>query len=304
MTGASHHHYPKAEYSHSHGQGHSHRPRERRRLLLCLILTGLMMVGEAVGGWFTNSLALLSDAGHMFTHFFALAVSYIAIRFAARPPTQFATYGYYRVEVLSALFNAVTLVVISVWIMAEAALRLTAPEPVQSIQMSLVALIGFGVNLTTAWILHAVSHDDVNVKGAYLHMLGDTLSSVAVILGGIAMALWQWYILDPILSIVICLVILYWAYGLTRDAVRVLMEATPKHVRLETITTTLRREIPELLDVHDLHVWEITSGMYALTAHIRVVDCSVRETMRIRQRAEQVLDEQFQIAHTILQFEC
>lgn len=309
MDELSHFHHPRVAHGHSHAHSHghhthAHRPEERKCLFLCILLTGTMMIGEAVGGWLTNSLALLSDAGHMLTHFLALVISYLAIGFAARPPTQFATYGYYRVEILAALLNAVTLVAISVWIIVAAAGRLATPEPVQSVQMSVVAVIGFVVNLSTAYILHGVSQDDMNVKGAYLHMLGDTISSVAVIAGGIAMAVWHWYLLDPLLSILICVVILYWAYGLTRDAVRVLMEATPKHIQLDAVTALLKQRLPGVLDVHDLHVWEITSGMYALTAHVRVANCSVAETMALRGQAEQLLDETFRISHTILQFEC
>ncbi len=263
-----------------------------------------MMVGEAVGGWFTNSLALLSDAGHMLTHFFALAVSYLAIRFAAKPPSATATYGYYRIEILAALLNAVTLVLISVWIVVEAVARLGAPEPVQSLQMSVVAVLGFLVNLATAMLLHAVSKDDMNVKGAYLHMLGDTLSSVAVILGGIAMAIWQWYILDPILSIVICVVIVWWAYGLTRDAVRVLMEATPRHVHIDVVRRVLLQEMSDVHDVEEIHVWEITSGLYAMTAHLKISNMSVADSMALRRRAETIVRQHFQITHAVFQCEC
>lgn len=271
---------------------------------LCILLTGGMMLVEAVGGWLTDSLALLSDAGHMLTHFAALAVSYLAIRYAARPPTAQATFGYYRIEILAALLNAITLFLICAGIIYAAGLRMAHPVPIKSVQMSLVAIVGLLVNLTTAWILHQVSRDDVNVRGAYLHMLGDSISSVAVIAGGIAMSLWHWYILDPILSVVICLIILVWAYQLSRDAIRVLMEATPPHLSVAEIRTTLLREIPALRDVHDLHVWEITSGMYAMTAHVRVENTDVAATMQLRRRAEQLLDERFDITHVILQFEC
>lgn len=269
-----------------------------------MVLTGLMMLGETVGGLWSNSLALLSDAGHMLTHFFALAVSYLAIRFAARPPTKSATYGYYRIEVLSALLNAVTLVIICAWICYAAIGRLRHPQEVQSVQMVVVAVVGLIVNLATAMILHGASREDRNIKGAYLHMLGDTLSSVAVILGGIAMTMWNTYIIDPLLSILLCVIILLWAYGLTRDAIRVLMEATPEHITVDVVAETLQQAIPEIAAVNDLHLWEITNRMYALTAHVHVGNISVAETMRIRQTAEQLLDERFDITHAILQFEC
>lgn len=308
--GDSHVHRPKVSDGHHHDHGHSHahtqshRPKERRRLLYCILLTGLMMIAEGIGGYLTNSLALLSDAGHMLTHVAALAVSYGAIRVAARPPTKHATYGYYRVEILAALFNAISIVIICAFIAYEAYHRLLDPQPVLTLQMSIVAVIGLIVNVATAFMLHGASKDDLNVKGAYIHMLGDTFSSVAVIAGGIVMYTTGWFVVDPLLSILICLVILAWAYGLTRASVRVLMEATPRHVRLEEVERVLRQGIAVIVNIHDIHCWEITSGMYAMTAHVKVADCSVADTMRIRQTAEALLDEHFDITHVILQFEC
>lgn len=277
---------------------------ERRRLVYCIWLTGLMMLAEGIGGWWVNSLALLSDAGHMLTHFFALAISYLAIIFAARPATLRVSYGYYRLEILAAAFNGVTLIAITIAIFVAAYQRILDPQPIETGPMLIVAVIGLAVNLATTLILHEVGEHDLNVKGAYLHMLSDTFSSVAVIIGGLVMRRWGWYIIDPLLSVLICVFILIWSWRLLRDSIMVLMEAAPPHIDVAVIRQTLIEQVEEIRDVHDIHVWAITTGLYAITAHVCVVDCTVATTMQIRARAAQLLDDRFDINHTILQFEC
>lgn len=302
-----HEHRPKtgAEHTHTHGTApHVHRPLERRRLAYCIVLTGTMMVAEGIGGWMVNSLALLSDAGHMLTHFFALSVSYLAILFAGRPATTRVSYGFYRLEILAALLNGLTLVAITIGISIAAYGRILHPQPVESLPMLGVACIGLSVNIATALLLHRSHKEDLNVHGAYLHMLGDTFSSVAVIIGGVIMWRWGWYIIDPILSVVICVVILIWSWRLLRDSVLVLMEATPPQIDVDRVRTALLEGIGNVRDVHDIHVWAITTGLYAMTAHVRVADISVSATMQIRAQAAYILDERFDINHTILQFEC
>lgn len=302
-----HEHRPKTGAEHAHTPGtapHVHRPLERRRLAYCIVLTGTMMVAEGIGGWMVNSLALLSDAGHMLTHFFALTVSYLAILFAGRPATTRVSYGFYRLEILAALLNGLTLVAITIGIGIAAYGRILHPQPVESLPMLGVALIGLAVNIATALLLQRSHKEDLNVHGAYLHMLGDTFSSVAVIVGGIMMWRWGWYIIDPILSVVICVVILIWSWRLLRDSILVLMEATPPQIDVDRVRTALLEGIGNVRDVHDIHVWAITTGLYAMTAHVRVADISVSATMQIRAQAAYILDERFDINHTILQFEC
>ncbi|MBI4366736.1 MAG: cation transporter [Deltaproteobacteria bacterium] len=298
-----HDHRPKLSHAGAH-DGDGHRPLERYRLMLCMLLTGGMMIAEGIGGWWVNSLALLSDAGHMLTHFSALAVSYLAICFAGRAPTSRVSYGFYRLEILAALLNAATLFLITVGIGIAAYHRLAHPQPVASLQMLGVAIAGLLVNLATAFLLHPVSREDLNVKGAYLHMLSDTFSSVAVIGGALLMWWKRWYIADPILSVIICLVILVWAWRLLRDAVVVLMEATPAHIDVEAVRQSLLQQVNGVRDVHDVHIWAITSGLYAMTAHVRIDDCSISASMRIRAHAATVLDREYDISHAILQFEC
>lgn len=295
-----HHHHPKSQHSHHE----FHRPEERRSLLWCILITGGMMVVEFIGGFWTGSLALLSDAGHMLSHFFALTVSYGAIWFASRPETQQKTYGYYRIEILSALLNGISLVVITGFIVYVAALRFYSPVPILDRQMLIVALIGLGVNVATTLILHKHSVHDMNIRSAFLHMLGDTVSSVGVVGAAIAIHYTHELWIDLLVSVLIAVLILIWAMRLILDSVHVLMESTPKHIQLEEVARVLKAEVKGINDIHDLHVWEITSKMYSLTAHIIVGDCSLSSTAEFLEKCNAVLNERFDIQHTTIQIEC
>lgn len=287
-----------------HHQIQHYRPAERRRLLICIQLTGGMMIVEGAAGFSLGSLALISDAGHMLTHFFALSVSFFAILLARRPTIRERSFGLFRVEVLAALFNGLSLIAITGYIFYEAYLRLFAPQPFGALEMVAVAAVGLAVNVASTLILMGPARGDLNLKGAFLHMLGDTVSSLAVVLGGILIYFTKWYQLDPILSAVIGGVILVWAFGLIRDSVRVLLESTPRHIALEKVSRLICSRVPEVKNVHDVHIWEITSRMYAMTAHIATGDLPVSRTQGLRDRINDLLDEHFDIQHTILQFEC
>lgn len=279
-----------------------HRVANRRKLAWVTALTAATFVAEVVGGLVTNSLALLSDAGHMFTHLLALGVALLATVYAGRPATDRRTYGLNRLEILAALFNGASLLLITAGIIYEAYGRLRAPEPVEIGAMLAIAILGLAVNLACAYLLRDSHHHDLNVRGVFIHLLTDTFSSVAVIGGGIVMALTGFTLLDPILSIVICLAILYWAYRLIQDSVDILLEATPRDVNVQEVIEGLKR-IPGILDVHHLHVWTITSGMYALSAHLDVDDLRVSETERLAREAERLLRDRSRISHTTFQFE-
>ena len=287
----------------SSGFSTHHRVQNRRRLLWTMILTGVAFVAEAVGGLLTNSLALLSDAGHMFTHLLALGVSYLAIWFSERPATERRTYGLNRLEILAALFNGATLFVISIGIFYEAYDRFFNPVPIATGPLLVIAVLGLVVNLVGAVILGGAKHKDLNIKGAFIHLLTDTFSSVAVIAGAVVISLTGWTVIDPLLSVVICTVILVWAVRLVWDSVEILLEATPRDVKMQEVIDGLRR-IPGIRDVHHLHVWCITSGMYALSAHVDVDDLRVSETEKLAQQAEKFLKEQMNINHATFQFEC
>ena len=297
-----HHHH---DHSHSHPilvpADRTHRAGERKKLALTIAVTLGILVAEVVGGLYSHSLALLSDAGHMLSDVVAQALSLVALVLAARPADERRTYGWYRIEILAALLNGLTLIALAGGILWSGALRLRAPVEIHTTMMMIIAGIGLAANLVGAWLLHDA--ESLNAKGAYLHILGDTLSSVAVLIGGAAMALVHGaYWLDPILSMLIALFIVYSAYRLVREAVDVLLETVPKHVDLAGVAQAIDR-IDGIKDVHDLHIWTITSGMYALSAHIVLVAGHTKDNDVLLNRVKEVLLREFKIAHTTLQLE-
>ena len=295
------HHNTKIDRVSNGSHNHTHRGEERSKLILACSLTGTMFIVEGIAGFLTNSLALLSDAGHMLTHMIALLISLGAIVFASRPPTARKTYGFYRLEILAALFNGATLFLITIWIFFHAYKRIINPEPVASGHMLIVAIVGLLVNLACAYILKT-SHGSLNIKSAFMHMMADTFSSLVVVFGAIIMHYTQWYILDPALSILICIVILVWSYQLITESVDILLEATPKDVDLENVVKSIS-ELDEIEGVHDVHIWTITSGMYAMSAHIYIKDIMVSETQQIMSNINTLVNEKFSIGHTVIQFE-
>lgn len=260
--------YRHALGAHSHDLGGSvvDRRSQAGRLWIVLLITGVFMVVELVGGLLANSLALLADAGHMLTDVLALALSLVAMRLAMRPPSQERTFGYVRLEILAALVNGAVLLGISVWIAWEAWVRLRSPEDVDAPLMMAVAVIGLIVNLVGAGLLKEHAGDNLNVRGAYLHVLGDLLGSVGAIGAGAIIMLTGWAPADPLASILIAGLILLGAWRLVREATEVLLEMVPRHVDMSEVLKDLRA-IPRLEDVHDLHVWTLTSGFVALSGH-------------------------------------
>ncbi len=280
---------------------HEYRGVEKRKLKLAMTITGATMVVEIVGGLLTNSLALLSDAGHMFTHLFALTVSFAAIVFASRAPSHQRTFGLYRVEILAALFNSLFLFAVTFVILYAGIERLFNPRPVLGLQMLAVAVVGLLVNLASVLILHGSSQDDLNVKGAFLHVLADTISSVAIILGAVALYATGWDFIDPLLAIGISILIFFWAFGLFREAVEILLEATPKGLSIEDVSRELKAAIPEIREVRDMHIWVITSNMYSLTAHIVVSPMDAAHCNGLVSRINAILAEKYDIEHTTIQ---
>jgi cobalt-zinc-cadmium efflux system protein len=268
--------------------------------VVTLALTAVIALAEAVGGYLASSLALMSDAGHMLTDISALALSLLALWFAGKPATLKKTYGYYRLEILSALVNGVLLLGITVAIVIEAYARFRSPQPIKLDLTAAVALVGLVANLAALAFLHR-SHS-INVRGAFLHILGDTLSSVGVLVG-VGLIWWTgWSVIDPIISVVISLVIVVGAYRLVRDAVDVLLEAVPRHVDLEAVKA-LMAKVPGVTAVHDLHVWTISSGIYALSAHLVVLDPMVCNNDEILGAVKHDLFDRFGIDHTTIQIE-
>ena len=296
-----HTHKPKTKDSLDHL--HEYRSVERSKLKLAMTITGVVMVIEIIGGILTSSLALLSDAGHMFTHFFALAISFAAIKIACKEPCHHRTYGFYRAEILAALFNSLFLFAVTAYIFYEGVKRLVNPEPVLGLQMFLIALLGLVVNVISVLILQGSARDDINVKGAFLHMLADTVSSVVIVFGAVVIYFSDWYILDPLLAIGISLVILVWAWGLFRDSINILLETAPKGINIDDVSMELKQEIPEIRDICDMHIWEITSNMYSFTAHIALDVMNYGKSKEILEKINQLLNDKYDIEHTTIQFD-
>lgn len=284
---------------HAHGHAHGHGA-PQRTLLLVLVLTFGYMLAEVIGGYWANSLALLSDAGHMFTDVAALALSFLAVRFASRPATPNKTYGFYRLEILAALANGVSLIVLSLLICVEAYERLQQPEAVNAWALIGVSFGGLLVNLISAKLLSHNHGDNLNVRGAFLHVLGDLLGSVAAILAG-AFIVWRgWYWADPVFSVIISLLIIFSATRLVRESVNVLLEGTPSHLNPKTIELAMLA-VPGVQAVHDLHIWTLTSSRHIITAHVVVGDC--RQSTRILGELRRLLAKDFALDHATLQLE-
>jgi cobalt-zinc-cadmium efflux system protein len=286
------------------GHGHAHRPMSRRRLLISMALTGAMMVVELVGGILSGSLALVSDAGHMFTHFFALGVSYVAIRIAMLPVAPERSYGWFRAEIIAALVNGIFLAGATAVIAYESVVRLLAPIEIAGGEMLAIATLGLAVNLVSAALLWGVSKGDLNVRSAFFHMMGDTLSSVAVVAGAGVIIVTNFVAIDPVLSLLISAVIGIWSYKLLAQSVRILMETTPRGLDLADLVRSLAAADPRIRRVHDLHVWEITSGMRTMTAIVAMEpSVTVGETTELLGRLQKIAGERFAIGHAIIQFE-
>jgi cobalt-zinc-cadmium efflux system protein len=280
---------------------HEHRSVARSRLLLSMFITATVMIIEVVGSLATRSLALGSDAAHMFTHLFALAISFIAIIIACKKPCHHRTFGFYRAEIIAALFNSIFLFAVTAYIFYECILRLINPQPVLGFEMLLVALAGLAANGLSILILRGSTQTDLNVKSAFLHMFADTASSVVIIIGAAIVSLTGWYIVDPLLGIGISVLIFVWAWGLFKDSVNILLETAPKGTNIDSVGADLKNAIPEIEEITDMHIWVITSGMYSLTAHIKVKTIDIENSQQILEKIKSLLDEKYGIEHTTIQ---
>jgi cobalt-zinc-cadmium efflux system protein len=263
------------DHGHGHDHGHDHhdhvRELGRRRLLLVLAVTATFMVVEFVGGLLANSLALIADAGHMLSDVAALGLSAFALWFSRRPATPAKTYGYMRIEILAALVNGATLIMISGIILWQAYARFREPQQVEGPLMLAVAIGGLLVNIFAAYLLHSSSGHNLNLRGAYLHVLGDLLGSVGAIGAALLILLTGWMPADPLISAAVALLILFGAWRLVRESVDVLLEAVPRHIDMSAVHQAIR-SIPGVEEVHDLHVWTLTSGYLAMSGHAVIAD--------------------------------
>ncbi len=290
----AHHHHDGEE------NGHQHRLQGKFRF--AILLTIFVLGIEIVGGILSNSLALLSDAAHVFSDSLSLIMSWLAIYLSTRPATSSRTYGYHRTEVFAALINGVSLIAISGWIFYEAVHRFIEPEPVKSKEMLVVAIIGFIANMLIVWLFHGESHKSLNVRSAVLHVIGDALASVGVIVGGVVIYWTSWFIVDPILSCGISLIILIGAGRVTREAVHILLEGSPKHADAQKVAACISA-IDSVKDVHDMHIWSLCSNYLVLSTHVAITEDASKSPHELRQEINNELQAQFGIFHTTIQIE-
>jgi cobalt-zinc-cadmium efflux system protein len=296
MTEHAHHHK-----GHSHHHDHAQtRLSNKRRLAWVFALTTVYMIAEVIGGFLSNSLALLSDAGHMLTDVASIALAMFALWFSSRPATSKKTYGYLRLEILAALANGVALVVISLLIFYEAWQRIKMPEEVQGIEVMLIAIGGLIVNAISAYLLHSASAENLNMRGAFLHVVSDMLGSVGAIIAGVLIWKFNWTIADPIFSVLMCLLIIFSSWQLIRESLNVLLEGTPSHISIAAVIAAMMR-VRGVLNVHDLHIWTISSGNDALSAHVTIdASASYKGTLESLQKT---LRANFSIGHVTIQIE-
>jgi cobalt-zinc-cadmium efflux system protein len=284
----------------SHGHVTSASSRNKKSLTIVFGMTIVYLIVEVIGGFWTGSLALLADAGHMLTDVAGVGLALLAIWFAEKPATPERTYGYYRVEILAALTNAVVLMLISIYILYEAFQRFKNPPEVQSVGMLGVAAIGLVINLFGMYILRSGSTESLNMKGAYFEVLSDMLTSIGVIIAGIIMLTTGWYYADPIISAGIGLFIFPRTWALLKDAVSVLLEGTPTDVNLAELRESLAK-VEGVASIHDLHVWSLTSGVNAMSVHTVLADDSQHDD--VLARVHEFVTENFKISHVTVQTE-
>lgn len=274
-----------------------------RGFVFAIALTSVTLVAEVIGGLWTNSLALLSDAAHVFSDLFALALSLFAIRLASRPATDRRTYGWHRAEIIASLINGTTLVIMALGILFEAWRRILDPQEVKSLDMFMIALVGLVMNLIVASRLHGHTHDDLNVRSAFLHVIGDAIASVGVIVGGLIMLFTGWYVVDALISVAIALIIGVGALRVLRAAGHILLEGVPAHIELNELVARMRA-VPGVNDVHHLHCWSICSHITSLSAHIDVLPEYRLRQGEIVAELEELLERDYHITQTTLQCEC
>lgn len=282
---------------------HDHDRSIAGKIIWAVALTAVTLVAEIIGGIWTNSLALLSDAAHVFLDLFALLLSLGAIRLSMLPPSETRTFGWHRSEVFASFINGVTIFLMAFGIFYEAWGRLLQPEPVNSLPMLVIAAIGLVMNLLAASALHRHSHDDLNVHSAFLHVIGDAAASVGVIAGGLLMYFWRWYIIDAVISIGIGFVVLWGSWRVLREATHILLEGVPRGLTVPDVAGNIRA-VAGVKDVHHLNIWTICSHIIVLSAHLDLDDDHKDRQAEVIHAVEHMLRDKFHIFHTTLQVEC
>jgi len=284
---------------------HNHSPRAvretgRLRLRFVLVLTSIFFIVEVLGGLWTNSLALLSDAGHMLSDMFALGLSLFAFWLSSKEPSSTKTYGYYRFEVVAAFINGVLLILIALWIFGEAYTRFQHPAPVKSIPMLFIAVLGLIINLSGIYLLRKAGTENINIKGALFHLMGDAAGSVGAITAAVVIILTGWTLFDPLVSVLIGLLIIYSAWRLLWDVVNILMQGVPPYIDLDNIRQAML-SVDGVTGLCDLHIWSLTSKVDSLSAHVVVEDMG--RNKEILQELTHRINDKFGINHVTLQIE-
>ncbi|WP_338471808.1 cation diffusion facilitator family transporter [Niallia sp. XMNu-256] len=290
-----HHHH-----GHHHGHSHGHSA-NKKALLLSFLLISTFMVIEVIGGLLTNSLALLADAGHMLSDAASLGLSFFALKLGEKAASHSKTFGYKRFEIIAAAINGMTLILISLFILVEAVQRFSNPPEIQSTGMLIISVIGLVVNIIAAWILMSGDKEDnLNVRSAFLHVIGDMLGSVGAITAALLMIFFGWGWADPVASLIVAVLISISGYRVTKDSFHILMEGTPHHIQLNEVKATLGK-IEHVEEVHDLHIWSITSGVFMLSCHLSINEKGLHD--QVLEQAQKVLHDDFGIEHSTLQVE-
>jgi cobalt-zinc-cadmium efflux system protein len=290
-------------HSHSHGHGHHHHHGGTgSRLKWSLAVTVVFVAVEVYAGFRSGSLALLSDAGHNFTDALALFLSWFCFYLQAKPADETKTYGYHRAGVLAAFINAITLVVLSAWILYESIVRLRNPQPVQDAVMLAIAALALAMNGGIMLSLRSASKNDINVRSAFVHMLGDALGSIAIMVGALIIRFTGWVQADPILSIVIAGLIVWTAWDIIRESLNILLEGLPRGIDLNHVGASMKN-ITGVLGVHDLHIWSLGSSVHALSCHVLIEDVPPSTSDGILRRLNHLLADRYRIFHTTVQFE-
>ncbi|MEY2817855.1 MAG: hypothetical protein RL275_1318 [Chloroflexota bacterium] len=288
---------------------HSHSPigdltkQTTKRLTLSLILTAAFVVIEVIAGIFGNSLALLTDAAHNFTDVIALGLSWYALHLATKPAHAGKTFGYHRVGILVALINSTTLILIAFGIFFEAYHRFLIPPEVDSTLLIGVGAVAFIINLVTALMVKEGSENDLNLRSAFLHLMGDVMSTLGAVIAGIIITFTNWNWLDPFVSVLIGVFILYNAWSILKQTIHILLESTPENINMDSMVTELR-SVNGVLDVHDLHVWSISENLRMLSAHVVIDNVSIGEGVSIQHNINELVAHNYNIQHATLQMEC
>jgi cobalt-zinc-cadmium efflux system protein len=250
----------------------------QKKLILSLVITVIAMILELIGGYLANSIALLSDAGHMFTHAFALIIGLAAIIIARKPPCHHQTFGLYRAEVLAAFVNGLFLIAVVGLIIYEATIRILHPIRIFGLEMLLIAFIGLAVNIVSIMILRGSQKENLNIRSVFYHMFADVISSIGIVIAALIIMYTEWTFIDPFVSIGISFVILFWAWGVLKDSTRILLETAPKGLDIDMISEDLKNKFSEIRELHNVHIWSITPEMLVFSAHVQINQSRIQAT--------------------------